>query len=29
VAGRPFFASGKWRMLDRVKWWDEYTDDTP
>lgn len=26
---RPFFANGKWRMCDRVKWWDEYTDDVP
>lgn len=25
----PFWANGKWRMCDRVKWWDEYTDDTP
>ncbi len=25
----PFFANGKWRMCDRVKWWDEYTDDVP
>jgi hypothetical protein len=25
----PFFASGKWRMLDRVKWWDRYTHGTP
>ena len=24
----PFFANGKWRMCDRVTWWDEYTDDT-
>ena len=26
---QPFFANGKWRMCDRVKWWDEYTDDVP
>lgn len=26
---RPFFANGKWRMCDRVKWWDEYSDDVP
>jgi len=25
----PFFASGKWRMLDRVKWWDRYRDEVP
>ncbi len=29
LADRPFFANGKWRMSDRVRWWDEYTDDTP
>jgi len=29
VADRPFFANGKWRMCDRVLWWNEYTDDTP
>jgi len=29
VTDRPFFANGKWRMCDRVRWWDEYTDDTP
>ena len=21
---KPFFATGKWRMCDRVKWWEEY-----
>ncbi len=25
----PFYASGKWRMVERVRWWDEYTDDVP
>lgn len=29
VTTSPFFANGKWRMCDRVRWWDEYTDDTP
>ena len=29
VAERPFFASGKWRMVDRVRWWDSYTEATP
>jgi len=29
VTDQPFFASGKWRMCDRVKWWNEYTDDVP
>jgi hypothetical protein len=24
VAAEPFFATGKWRMLDRVRWWDDY-----
>jgi len=26
---RQFFATGKWRFCDRVKWWDEYTSPTP
>lgn len=29
LAARPFFASGKWRMLDRVKWWNHYGHETP
>jgi hypothetical protein len=29
VAERPFWSSGKWRMCDRVRWWDEYTETTP
>lgn len=24
LAGRPFWASGKWRMVDRVPWWRDY-----
>jgi hypothetical protein len=28
LASKPFWASGQWRMCDRVKWWDEYRDDT-
>ncbi len=28
LTSTPFFANGKWRMCDRVKWWDEYTDET-
>ena len=24
----PFFATGEWRFCDRVRWWNEYTDDT-
>jgi hypothetical protein len=26
---QPFWAGGKWRMLDRIKWWEDYTDPTP
>ncbi len=29
LAQRPFFASGKWRMCDRVRWWDEYDEGIP
>lgn len=29
VADEPFFASGKWRMVDRVPWWRDYADDVP
>ena len=25
----PFFASGKWRFVDRVRWWDSYDDSVP
>ena len=25
----PFFAGGKWRFVERVAWWDGYTDATP
>ena len=25
VAGESFFASGKWRMVRRVPWWDDYS----
>jgi hypothetical protein len=28
-AGEPFFAGGKWRMVERVLWWDEYADGVP
>ncbi len=27
--GEPFWAGGKWRMVDRVKWWENYTDEPP
>ena len=29
VAKRPFFASGHWRFVDRIRWWDEYAEDVP
>lgn len=29
LTAAPFFAAGKWRMLDRVKWWANYTHDKP
>jgi hypothetical protein len=29
IAEAPFFASGKWRMVNRSRWWDEYEDDVP
>ncbi len=29
LAATPFFASGKWRMVDRVAWWQDYADDVP
>lgn len=25
----PFFSSGEWRFVERVRWWDEYDDDVP
>jgi hypothetical protein len=28
VAQAPFFASGKWRMVNRYPWWNDYRDDT-
>ncbi len=29
VATRPFWASGKWRMVDRVRWWHDYDASIP
>ena len=29
VATRPFFASGHWRFVERIRWWDEYAEDVP
>lgn len=28
-SAKPFYASGKWRFCERVRWWEEYTDTTP
>ena len=29
LAHEAFYASGKWRMVDRVAWWHDYQDDIP
>jgi hypothetical protein len=29
LADAPFFASGKWRMVDRVPWWHDYAAEVP
>ncbi len=29
LADETFFASGKWRMVNRVPWWNDYLDPTP
>lgn len=29
LARAPFFASGHWRFVERVRWWDEYDDAVP
>jgi hypothetical protein len=29
VAARPFFASGHWRFVERIRWWDEYVGAVP
>ena len=29
ITSEPFWAGGKWRMVDRVTWWDDYEDDVP
>jgi hypothetical protein len=29
LASRPFYGSGQWRFVDRVKWWDHYLHATP
>jgi len=28
-ADKPFWTNGKWRFLNRLKWWDDYNDETP
>lgn len=28
-AVQPFYSSGKWRMVERAAWWDDYRDPTP
>jgi hypothetical protein len=28
-ASEPFFLAGKWRMLDRAAWWEDYASDVP
>jgi hypothetical protein len=29
IAQAPFWSGGKWRMVDRVRWWEEYRDGIP
>ena len=29
VAGKPFFASGHWRFVERRRWWEDYDDGVP
>ena len=29
LAGAPFWSSGKWRMCQRVHWWNEYEEAVP
>jgi hypothetical protein len=29
LASEPYFASGRWRLSERTKWWDRYSDDVP
>ncbi|MNG64266.1 Bis(5'-nucleosyl)-tetraphosphatase PrpE [asymmetrical] [compost metagenome] len=29
LAEQVFYAGGKWRMVDRIAWWDYYQDDVP
>lgn len=29
IAVQPIYAGGRWRMIDRLPWWDSYTDQIP
>lgn len=29
IADKPFWAAGKWRMTERARWWERYTDEVP
>ena len=29
VSAAPFFSTGKWRLLERVRWWEEYAEEVP
>jgi hypothetical protein len=29
VADQPFWAGGKWRMVERVRWWEQYESEIP
>lgn len=29
ATSEPFFSSGKWRMVERILWWDQYQDEVP
>ena len=29
LAGEPFFSSGRWRLVKRVRWWETYEDPVP
>lgn len=29
LASQSFYSSGQWRFVERVRWWDHYTDDIP
>jgi len=29
ITQQPFWSAGQWRMVDRVRWWEEYTEQVP